>query len=202
LVIGATLSAGAALGQTSFDEYFAANKNHQLNAREAAFLQTCGVQRGDARIVYGLSTEGEDYRFHQTPGLLRGRNEAQTDFFGSAEAWNVNGKPRFLSVWMLIMDIGSETNEMFCLDENGKVTLQESLNASYVTDTGNGNADWIYVQRVSFDAAGKKKLVHSGYLHADGSPAVPPKLTREETDSSRATSGKSLANDVIAQLLR
>jgi hypothetical protein len=189
-----------ALGQTSFDEHFAASKKQELGARESAFLQACGVKRSDVQIVYGLSTESEEYKFHQTSDLLRGRSEAQTDFFGSAEVWKVKGKPRFLNVWLLIMDIGSETNEMFCLDESGKVTQQETLNSSY--DVEGGKADWIYVRRFSFDAAGSKTVVRSGYLHKDGTPSAVPKMSREEIDSSRGSSNASLANDVIAELSR
>jgi hypothetical protein len=189
-----------ALGQTSFDEYFAANKNHQPGEREMAFLQTCGVKRSDTQIVYGLSTETEGFKFHHTPGLLNGRDEAKTDFFGSAEVWKVSGKPRFVNVWILIMDEGSESNEMFCLDERGEVTLQESLNASYAVESG--AAEWIYIQRLTFDAAANKRLVRNGYVQKDGSPAVMPKLSREKAHDSKSVSGRSLANDVIAELSR
>ena len=189
-----------ALGQTSFNEYFAANKNHQLGAREIAFLQVCGVKRSDSQIVYGLSSEAEGFKFHHTSGLLNGRDEAQTDFFGSAEAWKVSGKPRFVNVWILIMDEGSENNKMFCLDEKGKVTLQESLNASYAVESG--AAEWIYIQRLAFDADGDKRLVRNGYVQKDGSPAVMPKLSLEKAKDSKSVSDRSFANDVIAELSR
>ena len=193
-------SGAAALGQTSFDEYFAANKRRQVGAREAAFAEACGVKRSEAQIVYGLSTELEGYKLHRTPGLLKGREEAQTDFFGSAEEWKLDGKPRLINVWTLVMDEGAESNELFCLDERGNVTLQESLSA--LDGEVSGTTGWIYVQRVSWDAARKQRLVRGGYVHKDGSPAVAPKLSREEAAESKDSAGKDLARDVIAALAR
>ena len=192
--------ASAAPGQTSFDQYFTANKNHQSGARELAFLQACGVKRSDTQIVYGLSTETEGFKFHRTRGLLQGSAEARTDFFGSAEEWKVNGKPRFINVWILTMDVGFEGNEMFCLDDRGKVTLQESLNASDAEVSG--GTGWIYVQRFLFDAAGKKKVIRSGYVHRNGLSAAAPKLNREDTDASKRASDTDLAANVTSELSR
>ena len=189
-----------ALSQTSFDQYFKANKQHQLGTRQANFVQACGLKQSDAQVFYGLSTEIEGFKFRRTPSLLQGRNEAETDFFGSAELWKIDGKPRFVSAWMLVMDVGSESNEMFCLDGNGSVTLEESLNA--LDAEVSGGAGWMYVERASYGADGTRKLVRSGYVHADGTRAATPKLKREDAEASKAGFDKSLASDVIAQLSR
>jgi hypothetical protein len=187
-----------ALGQTSFEQYFAANKNHRHGVREVDFLQMCGVKRSDEQIIYGLSTENEGFKFHRTRGLLQGSAEARTDFFGSAEEWKVNDKPRFINVWILIMDVGFEGNEMFCLDDSGKVTLQESLNASDAEVSG--STGWIYLQRFSFDAVGKRKVIRSGYVHKNGLSAAAPKLNREDTDASKRASDTGLAANVTSEL--
>lgn len=196
-IISGAMGASA---QTSFDQYFAANKAHRIGQREAAFLKACGVNRDEAQVLYGLSTENEGFKFHRTSSLLRGREEAQTDFFGSAEVWKVNSHPRFINAWLLTMDVGSESNEMFCLDENGEITLQESLNG--MDGEVSGSSSWIYVQRFAFGTAGKKQKVSSGYVRSDGSSAPVPKLDSDDAQVSKVSLDAELARDVIEQLSR
>jgi len=105
----------AADGQISFDEHFQLAKHGRLGKRESAFSAKCGVDAKSATVRYGESVD-QTWTFRPRSTIGRGRMDAEMDFFGQAELWRVDGQPRLLNVWMLIMDTGQSRNEMFCLD--------------------------------------------------------------------------------------
>src|SRR5580700_5422623 len=89
LVIGFVLSlVPLAVAQTSFDEHFALAKQGKFGPREALFAKECGVDRSSATIVYGRSLD-ERWTFRRVTSVGKGRSDAEMDYLGDAEVWNV-----------------------------------------------------------------------------------------------------------------
>jgi len=198
LVIGCTLSlAPIAIAQTTFDYHFALAKQGKLGAREALFAKQCGVDRASASITYGRSLD-EKWTFKRVPSVGKGRQDAEMDYLGNAEMWSVNSKPRLLNIWFLIMDIGTSNNEMFCLDESGRVLTQESLNIYEPLDGSSGS--WRHLRSGSFSATGKVSILTNTFVNRTGLPIAAPKLDRDDLADANAVSSPDLAKDIIAKL--
>jgi hypothetical protein len=101
---------------------------------------------------------------------------------------------------MLIMDTGDTNNEMFCLDEFGHVTSQESLNAYEPVD-GQGTG-WRYIQQIKFLTPSNRVVLHGQFVNEAGTPIPAPKLDKEDMQVAKVSLSPSLAHDVIAQLSR
>ncbi len=186
-----------AAAQTSFDEHFQLAKQGKLGQREEAFAKQCGVQRSSATITYGESLD-EGWDFKRTSSVGRGREDAAMDYFGTAEMWSVAGKPRLLNLWFLVMDVGRSNNEMFCLDDNGRVVAQESLGIVEPVD-GDGDS-WIHLRRTTFLPDGRKHAVTSSFLSKTGAQIASPKLSPDDFSEAMAGSDPSLAEDVVKKL--
>jgi len=168
--------AGSASAQTSFDEHYALAKAGKLGTRETAFAKLCGVDHSMATITYGYSV---DEGFNLKPiATVPGTDLAQIDNFGTAEVWSVDGKPRLLNVWNMIMDTGNYQNDFFCLDANGKVTAEETLN-TYEPPDAPAKA-WRHLERVTFAADGKKTVVKSIFVSKTGATVMPLKLDKDD----------------------
>jgi len=175
LAVVIVMSASAS-AQTSFDEHYTLAKSGKFGARESAFAKLCGVDRATAKVTYGYSV---DEGFNLKPSAtLPGTDLAQIDNFGTAEVWSVDGKPRLLNVWNMIMDTGNYQNDFFCLDATGKVTAEETLN-TYEPPDAPAKA-WRHLERVTFAADGKKTVVKSIFVTKTGTTAMPPKLDKDD----------------------
>ncbi len=188
-----------AFSQTSFDQHFALAKQGKLGAREAAFAMQCGVERKTSAITYGRSLD-ENWTFKRVSTVGKGRADAEMDFIGNAEIWSVSDKPRLLNVWFLIMDTGNSWNELFCLDENGRVVTQESLNVYEPVDDSPGG--WRRLKVTSFLGNAKPRVVKDLFLDKAGKPIPTPKLSKYELEESNGRSSADLAQDLIAKLSR
>jgi len=168
--------AGSASAQMSFDEHYKLATDGKLGAREAAFAKLCGVDRSSAKISYGYSV---DEGFNLKPiATVPGTDLAQIDNFGTAELWSVDGKPRLLNVWNMIMDTGNYQNDFFCLDANGKVTAEETLNTN--EPPGSPSKYWRHLELVTFAVDGKKTIVKSVFVSSTGATVMPLKLGKDE----------------------
>jgi hypothetical protein len=192
------LSASAA-AQTSFDEHFALAKQGKLGQREVLFAKQCGVERASATITYGRSLD-ENWTFKRVASVGSGRNDAEMDYLGNAEMWSIDGKPKLLNIWFLIMDTGNTTNEMFCLDQSGRVLTQESLNIYEPVDGSNGG--WRHLRIKNFAATGKVQISTNTFVDKSGTPIAAPKLDRDDLAEANAGSSPDLAKDIIAKLSR
>jgi hypothetical protein len=199
LLIGFLLPSLSLFGQTSFEEYFAVAKQGKVTEREARLASQCGVKREEAKIVYGFTSD-ENWTWHKKKSLGHGLEDAEMDYYGSAAMWVVNGKPRFIDVWMLITDEGDTYNEMFCLDEDGHVKLQESLTRQDPTE--DENKESIYLQRKSFQPTGQSNVQWAHFVDESGHAVAPPKLDMGEMVDAKATLGSSLAQELIRKLFR
>jgi hypothetical protein len=200
LVIGCVLLlAPMANAQTSFDQHFALAKHGKLGQREALFAKECGVDRSSATIVYVRSLD-ERWTFKRVTSVGRGRSDAEMDYLGNAEVWSVGGKPRLLNIWFLIMDTGNSNNELFCLDQNERVTTQESLNIYEPIDGSSGG--WRHLRIKNFSADRKERVVMSAFVDASGSRIATPKLDRDDLAEANSGSSPDLAKDIIARLSR
>ncbi len=177
LVIGLLAVPVSMAAQTSFDEHFALAKQGKLGAREAAFTKQCGVDRISSTVTYGRSND-ERWTFKPVSSIGNGRDDAEMDFLGNVEIWSVRGKARFLNVWFLIMDTGHSHNEMFCLDEDGHILTQESLNVYEPVDGPSGG--WRRLRLVSFPGTGKAHVVKSMFLNKAGEQITAPKLSNDD----------------------
>ena len=198
LVTGFLISSVPLFAQTSFDDYFAVAKLGKSPNREQSFTSACGLSRSNASLVYSVSTENEGWKWRPKSSLGHGRDDAQTDFYGTAVVWKIDGKPRFVNVWILIMDTGNTNNEMFCLDEQGRVTAQESLNSFEPVDGSVGG--WRYIQQTNFLASGRKRVVQGNFVDKAGHSIATPTLGKEDMQNARVSLAPALAHDVIAQL--
>ena len=168
--------AGSASAQISFDEHYAQAKAGKPGARETAFAKLCGVDRSAAKVTYGYSV---DEGFNLKPiATVPGTDLAQIDNFGTAELWSVDGKPRLLNVWNMIMDTGNYQNDFFCLDANGKVTAEETLNTYEPPDSP--SKAWRHLERVTFAADGKKTVIKSVFVSKTGATIAPLKLGKDD----------------------
>lgn len=193
------LSCISAVAQTSFDEHFTLAKQGKLGSREIAFAKQCGVDRASSTITYGRSVD-EAWTFKRVSSVGNGRNDAEMDYLGNAELWSVNGKPRLINVWFLIMDTGNSSNEMFCLDATGRVITQESLNVYEPVDGSGVNWRHLVVQSIPF--TGKPYILRDEYLDLSGSHIAPPKLDKDDLAEANGRSSPDLAKDLIAKISR
>ena len=199
LVIGLLATSVSMTAQISFDEHFALAKQGKLGAREAAFTKNCGVDRASSTVTYGRSLD-ENWTFKRVSSVGNGRDDAEMDFLGNVEIWSVEGKARFLNVWFLIMDTGNSSNEMFCLDENGHVLTQESLNVYEPVDGSNGG--WRRLRVVSFPETAKTRVLKSVFLNDAGAQITAPKLSKDDLEESNGHSSPDLAQDLVAKVSR
>ena len=176
IVIALLALAGSASAQISFDEHYTLAKAGKLGARETAFAKLCGVDRAASTVSYGYSV---DEGFNLKPiATVPGTDLAQIDNFGTAELWSVDGKPRLLNVWNMIMDTGNYQNDFFCLDANGKVTAEETLNT--YEPPGAPTKEWRHLERVTFAADGKKTVIKSIFVSKTGATVMPLKLDKDD----------------------
>jgi hypothetical protein len=198
VVCVASLASASALAQTSFDEHYALAKRSGLGPREAAFAKQCGVERAASRISYGRSFD-EGWTFKPMASVGKGRADAEMDFLGNAELWSVAGKPRLLNAWFLVMDVGNSSNVIFCLDENGRVTSQETLNVHEPVDgTGDG---WRHLHIKSFPSSGKPQTLTNEYLDKAGNPIAAPKLDKDDIAEANRKASSDLARDIIRRFI-
>ena len=197
LVIGWLATPSVLTAQTSFDEHFALAKQGRLGEREAAFTKQCGVDRASSTVVYGRSLD-QNWTFKRVSSVGAGRDDAEMDFLGNVEIWSVGGKARFLNVWFLIMDTGNSSNEMFCLDEDGHVRTQESLNVYEPVDGSGGG--WRRLRVVSFPGTAKAHVLRHVFLNDAGAQITPPKLSKDDLEESNGHSSPDLAQDLVAKI--
>jgi hypothetical protein len=99
---------------------------------------------------------------------------------------------------MLIMDTGNTNNEMFCLDDAGKVTGQESLNEFEPVD-GKGEG-WRYIKQTRFDSAGKRISIQGTFVNDAGESVPQPQLDKDDLKAATRSLSPDLARDVITQV--
>jgi hypothetical protein len=197
LVIGLLSTPVAMTAQTSFDEHFAFAKQGKLGEREAAFTKNCGVDRASSMVTHGRSLD-ENWTFKHVSSVGNGRDDAEMDFLGNAEIWSVGGKPRFLNVWFLIMDTGNSNNEMFCVDQDGHVLMQESLNVYEPVDGSKGG--WRRLRVVSYPGTAKAHVLKNVFLNEAGAQITAPQLSKDDLEESNGHSSPDLAKDLIVKV--
>ena len=176
ILMSVMVVSACAAAQMSFDEHYSLAKQGKLGARETAFAKLCGVDRSTAKVTYGYSVD-EGFNLKQI-ATVPGTDLAQIDNFGTAELWSVDGKPRLLNVWNMIMDTGNYQNDFFCLDANGKVTAEETLNT--YEPPGAPTKEWRHLERVTFAADGKKTVIKSIFVSKTGATVMPLKLDKDD----------------------
>jgi hypothetical protein len=198
IVVAALLVlSGVAVAQNSFDEHFALAKQGKLGLRETRFAKDCDVERASSTIKFARSLD-ERWTFKRVASVGNGRDDAEMDYLGNAEMWSVEGKPRLLNIWFLIMDTGNSTNEMYCLDQKGRVITQESFSLYEPVDGSSGG--WRHLLIKSFTTDGKERTLTSAFVDGSGLQIAASNL--DPGDLSAATTGSSpdLAKDVIAKI--
>jgi hypothetical protein len=122
------------------------------------------------------------------------------DYLGNAELWSIDGKPRLLNVWFLIMDVGSSWNEIFCMDKNGRVLTQELLNVYEPVDGTGGS--WRHLAIESYPTTGGPQILTSKYLDNSGNPVAAPKLDKDNLAEANRAFSPGLAKEIIARIAR
>jgi hypothetical protein len=186
-----------AAAQTSFDEHFSLAKQGKLGPREMEFAKLCNVERSAVKIVYERSVD-ENWTFKPVPSVGSGRYDAEMDYLRNAELWILSGRPRLISVWFLIMDTGNTSNEMFCLDESGRVVTQESLNIYEPNDGSAGG--WRHLTIRSLPLGEKPRILTDAFLNAAGHRIEKPKLNKDDFAEANAHVSPDLAKDLIAKI--
>jgi hypothetical protein len=96
------------------------------------------------------------------------------------------------------MDTANTTNEMFCLDQSGRVITQESLNIYEPVDGSAGG--WRHLTIRELPKGDKQRIVTDVFLDITGQRVVKPKLSRDDLDESNASVSPQLAKDLIAKI--
>jgi hypothetical protein len=194
LVISAMLS-GYAGAQQSFDQYISHVKTNTTNAVEGDFLHECGVDATMSDHVFGVDRDG---KWKRLKNLNRGRYEAETDFLNTAEIRLVDGKPRMLNAWFLIMDEGQESNALICLSPEGVIRFTRAVTTIAPVD-GTGN-EWTYVQLRLFDANGKVTSKESYFADKKNHRVATPKLSKDDLSILGWNPDHILVSDVLSPL--
>jgi hypothetical protein len=96
------------------------------------------------------------------------------------------------------MDTGNTSNEIFCLDESGRVITQESLNIYDPVDRSAGGWRHLVMRRLT---NGKQSSILTDvFLDGEGKRIAKPKLDEDDLSESNAHSSPDLASDLIAKI--
>jgi hypothetical protein len=185
--------------QQEFDHYVRLQKDGTVDAVELSFLAQCGVPE-NAEKVFAVNHPSDDgaSHWHRRTNLLRGRDEAEMDLFGTAEIRLVDGKPRALNYWSLVMDIGQEWNALVCLDEKGVTRFARAVTMTTPVDgTGKG---WTYIQLRRFEYSGKAIATDSYFADRLDHRVARPKLSADEASDLGWNPEGEIAWDVLKSL--
>jgi len=191
LLLGGTASPS----QSPFDRYLDAVKNHRVEASELAFLRKCGVDASRASHVYGVSV-GDSWT--RSSNLAKAVYDTESDFFNSAEVWWQNGQAKAVDFWALSLDVGSESNTIYCLDATSRIRFAQSTNAYTPVDGGPGG--WIYRQDVRYDSSGKFIGKSGHFVNAQGEIISRPKLGEDDKKNFDWVPDTEVIAEVTSQL--
>jgi hypothetical protein len=144
----------------------------RLEPRVRAFVSSClGTEKLPKPVQF--YSQGE---WFVTPDLASHMKEQGSDDDGTAQVWELDQKPRAVSLW--VHDDEFDRSTLACLDKNGVV--REQVN-EYMPGLSEPDLHWIYVHTFNLQPGGKYNS--SGHYTDWNRVAIhPPKLTSEDKD--------------------
>ncbi len=112
-----------------------------------------------------------------TPDLASHIKEQGSDDDGTAQVWQLDGKPRAVSLW--VHDDEFDRSTLACLNEDDAVTRQIN---EYMPGMSEPDLHWIYVHSFTLVSGSKKYRDEGYYTSWDRNRIHAPKLTSEDKD--------------------
>jgi hypothetical protein len=158
-----------------FDTYIASVKQHRPTARISQFAKGCDISLSTLTPVYGMGVNSHGVQWELSHNLPRDVYNKESDYLATAEVWKLHRVPRVVDFWFT--DAESEDEEMFCLDQNGRVISLTDIQWSLPSD---GVGWWFYKRSQTFNPIGKLVGQTSHFFNWNGNPIPAPQLSPEE----------------------
>jgi len=154
-------------------ERFKATLLHgSLEPRVRSFVSSC---LGATSIPKPLQMYSQGAWFVTSDLVGHVRQDGYNDD-GTAQLWELQGKPRAVSLW--VHDDEFDRSTLACLNAGGTVTRQVN---EYMPGLSEPNLHWIFVHTLTLEKNGQYRA--SGhYTDWDRHPIAAPKLTSEDQD--------------------
>ncbi len=166
------LSAVALHAQRPSGRYKATLQSGRLEPRVRNFVSACLHQTALPKAI-GLYSQGA---WFVTPDLSDHVKQQGNNDDGTAQVWQVDGKPRAISLW--VHDDEFDRSTVACLDDKGVVIKQVN---EYMPGMSEPDLHYIYVHTFTLGPNGKYHAV--GYYTDWNRVAIhAPKLTTEDHD--------------------
>ncbi|MES2220060.1 MAG: hypothetical protein V4587_03740 [Acidobacteriota bacterium] len=157
-----------------FDIYIASVKQHKPTARISQFAKGCGVSLSTLTPVYGMGANSQGVQWELSHNLPSDVYNKESDYLATAEVWQRHRVPRVVDLWFT--DAESEDEELFCLDQSGRVISLTDIQWSLPAE---GAGWWFYKRSLGFGPTGEVVSRKSQFFDLVGNPIPPPKLSRE-----------------------
>ena len=158
--------------QRPSERYQATVKAGRVEPRVKSFVAAC-LERQTLPKPVQLYSQGS---WFVTPDLATHMSQQGSDDDGTAQVWEVDSKPRALSLWTHDDEFDRDT--LACLNEAGVVTKQVN---EYMPGLSEPELHYIAIHTFSL-AAGGKYRTSSRYTDWNGRAIAQPKLTTEDRD--------------------
>ena len=158
--------------QRPSERYKARVQTGRLEPRVRTFINTC-LRRAVLPKAIELYSQGA---WFVTPDLPEHMKQQGNNDDGTAQVWQIDGKPRALSLW--VHDDEFDRSTVACLDDKGTVTKQIN---EYMPGMSEPDLRYIYVHAFTLEPNGKYRA--AGYYTDWNRVAIhAPKLTSEDRD--------------------
>ena len=158
--------------QRPSERYQAITTAGRIEARARAFVAAClGTQKLPKPVQ--LYSQGA---WFVTPDLASHIRQQGNDDDGTAQVWQLNGKPRAVYQWT--HDGEFDRNTLACLNENGIVARQIN---EYMPGLSEPELHYIFIHTFTLAAGGQYRS-SSRFTNWNGQPIPAPRLTSEDRD--------------------
>ena len=158
--------------QRPSERYKATVQSSRLEPRVRTFISAC-LHKSALPKPIQLYAQGAWFVTSDLPEHIRqqGNNDD-----GTAQVWQLNGRPRAVSLW--VHDDEFDRSTLACLDDKDVVIRQIN---EYMPGTSEPDLHYIYVHTFTLGPSGKYHAAGS-YTDWDRHAIRPPKLTSEDRD--------------------
>ena len=167
-----------------FGRYLTGIKANHPEAALVRFADECSVNIKTTEPWYA---DRPDNTWVQVKDLGKGIHGLETDFFATVAVWKQSDRI-LVEMWVMELDIASESRSLYCLDKRNILLVESSDWALPITGQGGSqNPGWGYEQRWKMSKTGKFERFHHGFVDSSGVSMASPKLddkTRKSLDGT------------------
>jgi hypothetical protein len=145
----------------------------RIEPRIRSFVEACLHTETLPRPIQ-LYSQGD---WFVTPDLASHIRQQGSDDDGTAQVWQLDGRPRAVSMW--VHDDEFDRSTLACLDDNGTVSRQVN---EYMPGMSEPDLHWIYIHSFTLLTPSAKYRSDGHYTDWNRKPIHAPRLTSEDKD--------------------